>query len=82
MCDHCLAHQEFREALDSLLNHLPPEEKNDTTKFDHPYLDLVEEIPGGRPDGTGIFTPLGWVRWAKKKLNYPVGGSKTSQGKP
>jgi glycerol-3-phosphate responsive antiterminator len=34
------------------------------------YMELIEVIPGCLPDGTGGFSPPGWVRWAKGRLGY------------
>ena len=35
------------------------------------YLQIIEAIPGGMPDGRGTgFSPLGWIKWAKKQTGY------------
>jgi len=34
------------------------------------YNEITDLIPGGLPDGTGIFTPISWIKWAKKQLGY------------
>lgn len=34
------------------------------------YLRLLELIPLGMADGTGIFTPESWIEYAKKELGY------------
>jgi hypothetical protein len=69
MCDSCIAHQEWRRQIENLIKRLPriSEQLNE---FNHPYLEIVEETPGALPNGTGIFTPIGWIRWAKKQLGY------------
>jgi hypothetical protein len=70
VCSHCLAHKEAREALeqifDIVLHPAPP-----PPEWARSYLDLAEEIPAGLPDGTGILSPIAWVRWAKEQLGYP-----------
>jgi hypothetical protein len=35
---------------------------------------LIEAIPGCLPGGTGGFSPLGWVKWARGRLGYPEAG--------
>lgn len=32
--------------------------------------DTLDLCPGGRPDGTGIFTPRSWIKWARNQLGY------------
>lgn len=31
---------------------------------------ILDLCPSGMPDGTGIFTPESWIKWAKKELGY------------
>ena len=68
MCATCRAHQEAVDALTntvSIIRELPDPDMRGKC-----HMELINEIPGGYPDGTGILTPVGWVRWAKKKLGY------------
>ena len=68
MCSTCQAHQEALDAISGTLRII--RELPDPNVQAKAYLELIEEIPGGGPDGTGIFTPIGWVRWAKQQLGY------------
>lgn len=31
---------------------------------------ILELCPMGLPDGTGIITAEGWIKWAKRRLGY------------
>ena len=35
--------------------------------------EILDAIPGCRPDGTGTMSAAEWVRWAKRQLGYQVG---------
>jgi len=34
------------------------------------YMALVESIPNCLPDGTGLYSSLQWVEWAKGQLGF------------
>src|SRR5690242_11840448 len=34
------------------------------------HLQIINEIPGCHPDGSGVIAPLDWVLMAKRKLGY------------
>lgn len=71
MCNHRLAHQEALAAFERVLDTMTATESNLTPAY-KAYLKLIEEIPLCLPNGTGIFTDIGWIRWAKKELGYRV----------
>jgi len=31
---------------------------------------VLDQCPGGFPDGTGMMSPEQWIQWAKKQLGY------------
>lgn len=71
MCNHCLAHKEFLDGLEELLAKTRKKtiKQKSLDGFEY-YLLLLEEIPNALPDGTGVFSSVDWVRWAKKQLGY------------
>jgi hypothetical protein len=34
------------------------------------YQKVLDQCPGGFPDGTGFLSPENWIQWAKKQLGY------------
>lgn len=34
------------------------------------YQRVLDQCPGGYPDGTGMMSPERWIQWAKKQLGY------------
>jgi hypothetical protein len=76
MCNHCLAHNELRKSLETIVNiakkEIKEKEEQDKKLYELCKFcnELIDEIPGGYSDGTGICSPLGWIKWAKKQLGY------------
>lgn len=70
MCDSCLAHREWRDAVDRMITKLPRVEQRDE-KIEEKLLELWNEMPMSLPDGTGFFSPIQILRWMKKQLGYP-----------